>query len=148
LFLSVSHVGFLKQDPALAFAGLGACLGLVLALGIAGERLPGGMWLAAALMAAFGGAYGYGAAVFTDTHFDHDRGQIFRGRIEGESMSGGRSSRPHVVLAPWGPVAARTNIQVTYDVYRSTRVGDEVCVTLRHGQLSMPWFKVARCDAG
>jgi hypothetical protein len=146
LLILPGRAGLVAFTPALVIAGIAAAIALLLGVGLAGNRLPGGFLLSLAYWAAFGGGYGYAAATYADVRFDRSQPQIFQAEVVREYLSYGRhSTTPHLVLAPWGPVTGQTDAAVSQSAYQSLKVGDTACAALHAGALRMPWYRVDIC---
>ena len=142
-FLDVHIVHFALLMPwMIAVAALTvACLVWVLP---AARAKPAAILFVALLFAA----YGYGASALADALLDHSATTTFPTRVERKHVSGGRNKSPELTLAPWGPGRESGDVTVSWDLYRSTRVGDTVCVGVRSGALGVPWYRVSQCPPG
>jgi hypothetical protein len=148
LAMPLSHVGMMNWSMALILAGLCAAVALLLGVGLVGRRLPGGLLLSVLFWGAFGGGYGYGAAVFADTRFDHNLPQIYPAQVQRQYMSHRGGSTRHLVLGPWGPMTGTTDIAVSLSAYDALIPGQTACVTLHPGALRMPWYRAGVCSPG
>ena len=139
-FLDVHILHFAPLMPwMIAVAALTvACLVWVLP---AARAKPAAIMLMALLFAA----YGYGASALADALLDRSATTTFPTHVERKHVSGGRSKSPELTLAPWGPSQESGDVRVSWDLYRSTRVGDTVCVDVRSGALGVPWYCVSQC---
>jgi hypothetical protein len=139
-----SHL--LDWRPVLAPAGLCAAITLLLGVGLVGSRWPGGLAVAALMMALFGGGYGSGAMIFADRTFDHGPGQTYAAVVQREYVSRGRHTTRHLVLGPWGGQTGETDASVSSGVYDALQPGQTACVTEHPGALAMPWFTTGLCN--
>lgn len=99
----------------------------------------------AALTLALILAYGYGVCALGDAVLDRSDGSTYTTRVYGKHVTSGRNKRPMMQLGPWGPRAAADQVTVSWDLYRSTNVGDTVCVRLHPGAIGVPWYRVTGC---
>jgi hypothetical protein len=91
-------------------------------------------------------AYGYGVCALGDAVLDRSDGSTYTTRVYGKHITSGRNKTPMMQLGPWGPRAAADEVTVSSDLYRSTSVGDTVCVRLHPGAIGVPWYRVTRCQ--
>lgn len=99
----------------------------------------------AALTLALILAYGYGVCALGDAVLDRSDGSTYTAKVYGKHVTSGRNKRPMMQLGPWGPRAAAGEVTVSWDLYRSTNVGDTVCVRLHPGAIGVPWYRVSGC---
>jgi len=95
-------------------------------------------------MLSFG--YGYAAVMETNAIFDHTPATIYLTTVTRKYVSTGKSVSYHLVLAPWGPMQGGDNVTVARSFYNSRQVGGPVCILLRSGALSVPWYSVHSCE--
>ena len=107
----------------------------------AARKKPGGV----ALIGVFLLAYGYGASALGNALLDRHPSTSYTTLVTGKHVTSGRNRTPELQLAAWGPKEAGSQVAVTWDVYRSTGIGDTVCVQLHPGALGVPWYRVAKC---
>jgi hypothetical protein len=91
-------------------------------------------------------AYGYGAAALGNAVLDQTSGSTYPTTVYGKRVTSGRNRTPTMRLGPWGPRATQEEATVPWDVYRSTSVGDKVCVVLHSGAFGVPWYRIAQCQ--
>lgn len=91
-------------------------------------------------------AYGYGTAALGNAVLDQARGSTYPTTVYGKHVTGGRNRTPTMQLGPWGPRATQEEATVPWDLYRSTAVGEKVCVVLHPGAFGVPWYRVAKCQ--
>ena len=95
-------------------------------------------------MLSFG--YGYAAVMETNALLDRTSPTIYLTTVTRKYVSTGKSSSYHLVLAPWGPMQRGDNVTVTRTFYNARTVGGPVCIALRAGALSIPWYSVRSCE--
>lgn len=100
----------------------------------------------AALTLALVLAYGYGVCALGDAVLDRSGGSTYPTTVYGKHVTSGRNKRPMLRLGSWGPRATQDEVAVSWDLYRSTNVGDAVCVRLYPGALAIPWYRVSGCQ--
>lgn len=100
---------------------------------------------AAVLLFLFFIAYGYGVTMQANASFDRGRPQVYEPQIAKKYVSSGKSTTYHLLLTPWGPHETYDNVTVSRSFYNAQRVGNPVCVVLRPGALSIPWYVVRSC---
>ena len=108
----------------------------------AARKKPGGV----ALIGVFLLAYGYGASALGNALLDRHPSTSYTAQVTGKHVTGGRNRTPELQLAAWGPKEAGSQVAAPWDVYRSTGIGDTVCVQLHPGALGVPWYRVAKCE--
>ena len=91
-------------------------------------------------------AYGYGAVALADSMLDRSTGASYPTTVYGKYVTSGRNRTPKLQLEPWGPRAARDDVRVPWDLYRSTSVGETVCVVLHPGAFAVRWYRIAKCQ--
>jgi hypothetical protein len=91
-------------------------------------------------------AYGYGVTALGNAVLDRTRGSTYATTVYGKHVTSGRNRTPTMQLGPWGPRATQEEATVPWDVYRSTNVGEKVCVALHPGAFGVPWYRIARCQ--
>jgi hypothetical protein len=91
-------------------------------------------------------AYGYGAVALANSMLDHSTGSSYPTAVYGKYVTSGRNRTPKLQLELWGPRAARDDVTVPWDLYRSTSVGETVCVLLHPGALDVRWYRIAKCQ--
>ncbi len=121
-----------------------ALMGAVVWVLPAARKKPGGVALTGALLLA----YGYGASALGNALLDRHPSTSYTTRVNGKHVTGGRNRTPELQLAAWGPKEAGSDVAVSWDIYRSTGIGDTVCVQLHPGALGVPWYRVAKCERG
>jgi hypothetical protein len=91
-------------------------------------------------------AYGYGVTALGNAVLDQTRGSTYPTTVYGKHVTSGRNRTPTMQLGPWGPRATEEEATVPWDVYRSTNVGEKVCVILHSGAFGVPWYRIAKCQ--
>jgi hypothetical protein len=91
-------------------------------------------------------SYGYGAAALGNAVLDRTQGSTYPTTVYGKHITSGRNRTPMMQLGPWGPRTMQEETSVPWEVYRSTTVGDKVCVLLHPGAFSVPWYRVVQCQ--
>jgi hypothetical protein len=97
------------------------------------------------LMAMIGAAAGCGGTGLTDVRLDASAPQTVRATIESTFVSSGRATSYYLRLPPWGPRLKPNSIEVSETLYNKLDAGDSVCIDLRRGALSIPWFEPRDC---
>jgi hypothetical protein len=141
---AIMDVQILDWQRLLLWAAVAAAalMGAVLWATPSAREKPGTAALTLALILA----YGYGVCALGDAVLDRSDGSTYTTRVYGKHITSGRNKRPMMQLGPWGPRAAADEVTVSSDVYRSTTVGDTVCVHLHPGAIGVPWYRVTRCQ--
>jgi len=142
---SVRSIKLLGWESAMAIS---ACIAVALwfaALKIDPVvRLKLGYTVAAFLLCA---PYGYGLATEANARLDHSPAATYSTHVAGKHISHGRSSTSYQLnLEPWGPQFKANRVSVPRALYRSTLVGDEICVDVKPGALRIEWYVVRRCQ--
>jgi hypothetical protein len=91
-------------------------------------------------------AYGFGVTSLGNALLDGTAGSIYPVTVYGKYVTSGRSRTPTMRLGPWGPRAAVEDATVPWDVYRSTNIGEKVCVRSYPGAFGVPWYRIAACQ--
>jgi hypothetical protein len=91
-------------------------------------------------------AYGYGVTALGNAVLDQTTGSTYPTTVYSKHVTSGRNRTPTMQLGPWGPRATQEEATVPWDVYRSTNVGEKVCVVLHPGAFGVPWYRIARCQ--
>jgi hypothetical protein len=91
-------------------------------------------------------AYGFGVTSLGNALLDGTRGSIYPTAIYGKYVTSGRSRTPMMRLGPWGPRTSVEDVRVPWDVYRSTNIGEKVCVLSHPGAFGVPWYRIATCQ--
>ncbi len=90
--------------------------------------------------------YGYGLTTEANARLDHVPAATYSARVTGKHVSHGRGSTGYDLnLAPWGPQLYADRVSVPSALYRSTVVGDEICVDVKPRALRIEWYVVRRC---
>lgn len=90
--------------------------------------------------------YAFGAIAQANALLDHSEGQVFRAQVLAKRISSGKSTTYYFMVDPWGPRSEPNEVSVSRALYQATPVGQNVCVWLRKGSLSVPWFVVGSCQ--
>lgn len=90
-------------------------------------------------------AYGYGTSTLANALLDRSPAASYATQVHGKHVTGGRQRTPQMRLGPWGPRKAAADVTVPWDLYRSTGIGDTVCVVVHAGALGVPWYRVVNC---
>jgi hypothetical protein len=91
-------------------------------------------------------AYGFGVTSLANALLDGTRGSNYPATVYGKYVTSGRNRTPTMRLGAWGPRAAVEDVTVPWDVYRSTNIGEKVCVLSHPGALGVPWYRIATCQ--
>jgi hypothetical protein len=67
---------------------------------------------------------------------------VFEVEVRGSSRS---DSKYTLELAPWGPIGAPENVDVSRAFHERVRTGDTVCVYLWPGALEVRWLEAGAC---
>jgi len=89
-------------------------------------------------------AYGYGATVFTNCHFDASLPQVFTEPVTDMRVSHGKTTTYYITTAPWGRYIEPEEISVASSLYNTLQQGDSVNIYLQPGRLGIPWYFVER----
>lgn len=107
----------------------------------AARKKPGSIALTVVLLLA----YGYGASALWNALLDRSSPTNYSTRVCGKHVTSGRHRTPELQLEAWGPETSISEVAVAWDLFRSTKIGDYVCVQLHPGALGVPWYRVAQC---
>lgn len=99
-------------------------------------------WFLASILGLFLFAYGFGAAVTLNRDLDKSPSRIYLTTISNKRISNGKIDTYYFDLDTWGPNNEQTDVKVDRTLYHSLSAGDSVVVTLRKGELGIPWFFV------
>jgi len=102
----------------------------------------------AALTLLLLGAYGYGACALGNALLDRSAAASYTAQVYGKHVTGGRQRTPEMRLGPWGPRKAAADVTAPWELYRSTHIGETVCVIVHSGALGVPWYRVTQCQTG
>jgi hypothetical protein len=142
---ALTDVHVLEWQRALICAAAGAALlisAVVRAKPSISERRT-----ALLVLALLTAPYGYGAGIIADAHWDRSAPAVYQARVERKHIAHGRSPRAYLLLGPWGTRTASDDVAVSWSLYNSTSVGDEICVAMRRGLLSIAWYETDHCNA-
>lgn len=149
VFFAGVEADFIDVTPLLIAPALGAAA--LAGIGLTRWRRPGvaGPRQFVIGLALIGAAVGYGGAALIDVRFDSSPPQPYRATVASMYVSHGKSTTYQLRLAPWGPRTQPGTVSVSSMLYNQLNPGDTVCIALRRGALSVPWFEVDACpDAG
>jgi len=90
-------------------------------------------------------AYGYGTSALANALLDRSPATSYTTQVYGKHITSGRNRRPEMRLGPWGARTVDADVMVSWDLYRSTNIGDPVCVLVHPGALRISWYRVAKC---
>ena len=90
-------------------------------------------------------AYGYGAGSLGNALLDRSSATSYTAQVDGKHVTSGRNRTPQLRLGPWGPRKDESEVAVSWDFYRSTSIGETICVLVRPGAFGVPWYRVAKC---
>ena len=88
--------------------------------------------------------YGAGIAMKINTAFDQSAATIYHPTIlSKDDDSWG------LKLSSWGKEINPQHIHLPWDMYRSTKIGETVCISLYSGALNIPWYtlQTTNCDS-
>jgi hypothetical protein len=88
----------------------------------------------------------YGVTALGNAVLDQTGGSTYPTTVYGKHVTSGRNRTPTMRLGPWGPRATEQEATAPWDVYRSTNVGEKVCVVLHPGAFGVPWYRIAKCQ--
>lgn len=94
----------------------------------------------------FAALYSVGFVHTADTVPDHSIAQPYQAQVVRMYETHGRSTGYHLSLAPWGPMTNGNSVEVSYRIYNSITVGDNVCIGLHPGYLHAPWYTLTTCS--
>lgn len=90
-------------------------------------------------------AYGYGVTSLGNALFDRAHGSIYPATVYGKYVTSGRGRTPTLRLGPWGGQSAGADVGVSWDLYRTTAVGDKVCAHSYAGAFGIAWYRITQC---
>ncbi|HTR31425.1 MAG TPA: hypothetical protein VMH27_19265 [Puia sp.] len=93
-------------------------------------------------MLLLAGVYSYGALIFSNCAYDHNRAAISRVAVDGKHYSSGKNTSYYLELSAWGNMVDGNRVKVTRSFYREMRIGDSVNVYLHPGKWGIPWYEV------
>jgi hypothetical protein len=85
------------------------------------------------------------AALVANQLADRSSPLIFVQQITGKTISGGRHKMPYLSLAATGRLRFAKPVRVSWALYDSVEVGQNVCAEVRRGALGAPWYQIDRC---
>ena len=94
----------------------------------------------------FGMLYGWGLVATADAVGDESTPTHYVVRVLRKHYTTGRSRSYYLELEPWGPIQTSNNLGVSKTVYDKAQQGDQVCIDLRPGRLSVPWYTQVSCS--
>ncbi len=92
--------------------------------------------------------YGYGASTLGNSLLDRSSALSYPTTVYSMFVTSGKNKTPTLRLGPWGPRTTAQDAAVSWELYRSTRVGETVCAQLHADALGVPWFRIAKCRPG
>ena len=102
-------------------------------------------WAMLGFVALCAGIYGYGAVVIADIQFDASPGAVIQVQVLGKHTYSGKSRTYYLDLPPWGARTQPGAVQVSWPTYQALSVGDNACVLMHPGTLTLPWFTIGVC---
>ena len=90
--------------------------------------------------------YGYGAGLEINALLDHSTPTSYPVTVLSKRESHGKSTTYYVGIPAWGPRLTGEEVMISGSSYGKMRVGDTVCISLRHGALKIPWYVLTACD--
>lgn len=105
-------------------------------------------WRMLIVLVIVGAMYSAGLINAADTLLDGSTPSLYSSKIL--KMYVTHHIRPawadyNLVLAPWGPISYKDDVDVPMRVYRQAKVGDQICLELHPGFLHAPWYAVVSC---
>jgi hypothetical protein len=141
-FLYVEQVGWTRM------VWLAVAVGFVLfSVSIAADATMrrGRNW--PAMVALFGSAvfHGYVTVLPLNVLLDRSPATVQKSLLAQKSGPHTRIRQLHLTIEPWGPITEAKKVSAPYRVYQSVQPGDAVCLVLRQGALSIPWYTAQIC---
>jgi hypothetical protein len=90
-------------------------------------------------------AYGFGAGLEANALLDRSPAIRYPAKITGKHISRGRRTVYYLHLEPWGPRREANNLAVARSFYQAAQPGESVCLRLRQGAFSIPWYMQVTC---
>jgi hypothetical protein len=100
----------------------------------------------AALLALLGCGYGYGAGLAANALLDRSASTSYRVTVLLKHISHGKSTSYHLGVSAWGPHQSGDDVMVPRWRYRTTEIGDTVCILQKPGAFRVGWYVLASCD--
>lgn len=147
LLNACNHFPVLDWHTPAVMALLIACV-LCAVVMFAEESKDNKIWLKASLIFVLFIPYGYGVVMGANGIFDdHIDQTTYKVMVLNKHISHGSKSGTHyhLDLSPWAEGRGPRNIEVSYRFYNQLRIGDFVCISVRPGALSMPWYRIMSC---
>jgi len=111
------------------------------------KDLPGlaSPWMMLGFVTFCAGLYGYGAVAIADIQFDTSPGAVIQVQVLGKHSYSGKSRTYYLDLPPWGARTQPGAVQVSWSTYQALNVGDNACVLMHPGTLTLPWYTIGVC---
>jgi hypothetical protein len=146
LFFNGIEPAFVDAGPIFVAAFVGAAAGAGLAALRMSRPGVGSPAQLVTMLAVLGAGLGAGAVALADVRFDTFAPTPFRATIVSMYVSHGKSTTYYLRLAPWGPMTAGGDVAVSRSQYLEFNPGDQACLALHSGALSMRWLTVDACS--
>ena len=101
--------------------------------------------LALVVITLLSAGYGFGAALETNFLLDRSRAEVYAVLVLDKHTAGLDSGEYYLDLEPWGPFAVNNPVAVRRWRYNETEPGDSVCMRLKRGLYSIPYFGIVDC---
>jgi hypothetical protein len=88
--------------------------------------------------------YWLGISITVNCFFDTAKPEYYKSPVVNKWISSGRGGRPHFKVQSWGIQKTDNILNVDYDLYKKTDVGDSILVTYRPGLMGAGWYSVSQ----
>jgi hypothetical protein len=90
--------------------------------------------------------YGIGSSLEANALFDPHPATSFSPAVIGRSVTHGKRTEYYLQVEGWGPHTGTNRVQVHRSVYDAATIGNPICIELKAGALSIPWYIVETCN--
>lgn len=90
----------------------------------------------------FSAGYSYSVIVLYNDILDHSELMVYRTVVKDKYISGGKSRKCYLILAPWGEQTEAEQTNVSRHLYEEVNEGDTVTVKVYAGRFGIPYYNV------
>lgn len=87
-------------------------------------------------------AYSFGAVIHYNCYYDNSEAQYFTAKVLSKRISSGKSTTRYLELSTWGQQKEIDEVSVGKGLYNRVKIGDDVNIYFKNGNLEIPWFIV------
>lgn len=99
-------------------------------------------YLTISSLAMFLFAYSFGTVVHVNCYYDNSEPKYFTAKVLDKRISSGKSTSYYLELSAWGQQEEIDEVSIGKRLYNKIKIGDEVNINFRDGQLEIPWFQL------